>query len=141
MKHHILTACTLVAVLGICLLAGCSSSASAVNLADDGYAEAKDSELTVTLKGNPTTGYVWNYRINGENVECTLSDYAQDKANEGMAGAGGTYTFKFKATGATEATVQFTYARAWEKTEWDRTCSVTISANNSGKIVTLTGTD
>lgn len=140
MKKHLLIVCAIAAALSLCMLAGCSTtSKGSVNLDNDGLAENNGGDLTVTLKGNPTTGYEWTYTIEGDKVEFVSSDYKQDNEDKEVAGAGGTYTFKFKVTGATEAKIHFDYARSWEETPDDRWCEVRLESSSNGNITKLIG--
>lgn len=137
MKKHLLIVCALAAALCLGLLASCSApSAGSVNVGKDGRATSNGSELVVTLKGNPTTGYEWKYEIQGKNLQFVDSNYVADS---NATGSGGTYTFRFKATGSSEATIVFTYARGWEKTDQDATCKVKIDAGIGGNIKTVVG--
>ena len=78
-----------------------------------GYA-VQDKAVEFSLRENPTTGYAWQYEIEGDCVALTKDDYAQDPSQPGMAGVGGTRYFTFTAEKAGTATVTFTYLRSWE---------------------------
>jgi len=69
----------------------------------------------VVLKGNTTTGYTWHYKIGNEKIISLNSEsFVQDAAAEGLVGAGGTYTWDFKALKAGQTSITFKYYRDWE---------------------------
>ncbi len=69
------------------------------------------------LSGNPTTGYSWDVsQIDEKVVRLLSSDYVSDvQGTTPMAGAGGTFVFRFQAVGAGKTTVKLVYHRPWEK--------------------------
>jgi predicted secreted protein len=68
----------------------------------------------VTLSGNPTTGYSWHYKLSdGSILTLASSDYAA-QSRPGLAGAGGTYVWNFKAVKAGNTSITFKYYRDWE---------------------------
>jgi len=74
----------------------------------------KGNELTVKLEGNPTTGYSW---ILVEGLDTSILKSMGDpeyKSESNMAGAGGTYTFKFKAVDSGTTPLKLVYLRTWE---------------------------
>jgi predicted secreted protein len=78
---------------------------------------SKTSEKTVeiNLKGNPTTGYTWEYDIASAGIiKEDSNQYKQDAANAGMVGVGGSYTWKFSALKEGTTEVTFKYYRSWE---------------------------
>jgi inhibitor of cysteine peptidase len=74
-------------------------------------------QIVIKLRGNPTTGYQWSVaKLEGESVEAVGEPkYEMDPGAEGRVGAGGTYTFTFKAVKAGQAALSLRYARSWEK--------------------------
>ncbi len=77
---------------------------------------AKD--FVVTLGGNPTTGFDWNYMVTEEGV-VTVDEQFQTSAEidtdgEPVYGAGGVYTFTVKGVKPGDVSIAFTYAQAWE---------------------------
>ena len=87
---------------------------------------ATGNAVEFRFDSNPTTGYGWTVKIDGDCVTLTKDEYVQDPAVPGMAGVGGTQYYTFAAVHAGEATVTFTYARSWETTDADRTVTATI---------------
>jgi len=91
----------------------------AITGADNGKTlTAKVGELiTVSLKGNPTTGYSWTEpQIAGDFVQAAGKvEYKTDKHPNGMVGVGGMFTVKLKAVKSGQAVVTMEYRRPWEK--------------------------
>lgn len=82
--------------------------------------EGKDNTLkvgdscSVTLKGNPTTGYSWQYDIaDGSIISLTNESSTPDSA---LIGAGSTFNWSFKALKPGKTTISFKYYRPWEGT-------------------------
>lgn len=68
----------------------------------------------IVLKGNPTTGYDWQYTVGDTDVVgITGQSYVPDSD---LIGAGGTYTWSFKVLKAGKTTIMFQYYRPWEGT-------------------------
>jgi inhibitor of cysteine peptidase len=118
--------------------AGCGSKASAANgpmkltEADNGKtitAKVGD-DIQVILGGNPTTGYTWTTTLSDADKAVLQQQgdavYAQQSTDPSIVGAGGTFTFTFKAAAAGQVTLKFGYARPWESVQPIQTCSVTI---------------
>ena len=93
-------------------------------------------QVLIKLRGNPTTGYQWSVaKIEGEAVEAVGEPkYEIDKGAEGRLGAGGTYTFTFKAVKAGQAALRLRYARVWEKKKPPaETFALTVEVNDAPK--------
>jgi inhibitor of cysteine peptidase len=75
----------------------------------------KKDVLTVTLRENPTTGYVWSYTIQGSGIETLDDAYKPDANNKNYTGVGGTHIFRF--TGVSEGTsrIEMVESRPWEE--------------------------
>ncbi len=86
--------------------------------ADNGKAVAVKAgeDVQVILDGNPTTGYTWTATVSDPAVLQQQGDpvYAQGNTDPSIVGAGGTFTFTFKAAAAGEVTLKFDYARPFE---------------------------
>ena len=67
---------------------------------------------SVTLKGNPTTGYTWQYKISDESV--VKLDTESSVPDSGLIGAGSTSVWNFKALKPGTTTITFKYYRTWE---------------------------
>ncbi len=90
-----------------------------LNEADDGKTveAAVGTRLFVRLRGNPTTGYQWQLAKAPDPALTSLGDaqYAPDRQTPVAMGAGGTFTFSFRAVRPGAATVRLVYVRPWEK--------------------------
>jgi predicted secreted protein len=70
--------------------------------------------VAISLKGNPTTGYGWYYTIGDSAIiEKTDDSFTSDSSSAEIVGAGGTFTWNFKALKAGETTITFKYYRSW----------------------------
>jgi inhibitor of cysteine peptidase len=106
--------------------AGCGSSASAtgdtlkLSQTDDGksYTIKVGDTIQVVIPGNPTTGYEWASALSDADKALLQQlgepQYAPDRADENVVGAGGVYTLTFKAAEKGQATLKLAYARQSE---------------------------
>jgi len=112
MKKNSLAATFIVSLM---ILTACSSAA--VKLDEQGNGQSVELEagqkLTVSLAGNPTTGYSWEVsEIDPAVVELVGEpDYQSDSD---LIGSGGVYTFVFKGVGPGQSGVKLVYHRSWE---------------------------
>jgi len=100
--------------------------------------------IDVVLEGNPTTGYGWTVDLSAEDAaileQVGEPTYVPDSE---LIGAGGTYTFRFRALAVGEATLVLNYARPWESVPPLKTFSVTIAVAptpSAGDVTPLEGT-
>lgn len=113
MKRIFLSA---VFIVSLMILTACSSAA--VKLDEQGNGQSVElkagQKLTVSLAGNPTTGYSWEVsEIDPAVVELVGEpDYKTDSK---MLGSGGVYTFTFKAAAAGTTNLKLIYHRSWEE--------------------------
>lgn len=96
----------------------CSTS-SALNLSeadsDQTFNTHIDEEITISLKGNPTTGYKWQFTsLNGTLFKVIEESYQVDKHPSGMVGVGGNFIYKFKPIKNGTFTIDARYYRPWE---------------------------
>jgi inhibitor of cysteine peptidase len=74
--------------------------------------------VEVTLAGNPTTGYSWTSSMSDADKAVLQQQgepvYVQQSTDPSVVGAGGTFTFTFKAIAAGQATIKLDYARLFE---------------------------
>lgn len=72
-------------------------------------------ELSVTLKGNPTTGYTWE--MDAQQTAGLLQQVGETEFKpEGNApGSGGQQTLRFKAITPGAMTLRLVYRRPWEQ--------------------------
>lgn len=87
--------------------------------------------LTVTLAGNPTTGYLWELTAVDREVLAMETEpvFAPDSS---LTGAGGKFTFRFTPRKPGTSTVKLVYRRPWEKgaeplQSFDLTVAVTVA--------------
>jgi len=108
-------------------LMGCSTGIVAAN------------QITVELEGNPTTGYVWGYRIaNPDIVRDVVEDYTSAQLDDDVVGVGGTYTFIFKGVAEGETEIVFDYHRPWEEDVAPEKTVRYIAVVDSDLVLTLT---
>ncbi len=74
----------------------------------------KGDLFKIVLEGNPTTGYQWEVAAyNAETVaRIGKPEYNSDSDK---IGAGGIYTFTFKALAAGQSDLELVYRRSWEE--------------------------
>jgi inhibitor of cysteine peptidase len=119
--------------------AGCGSSASAaggplkLGEADNGkaYTVRVGDTIEVIIPGNPTTGFAWTAALAEKDAalfeKIGEPAYSTEASDGAVVGAGGTYTFTFKAAAAGEALVKLVYARSWESVTPEKTFAVTLT--------------
>jgi predicted secreted protein len=126
-------------VAGTALVAaGCGGQASAANgpvkltEADNGKTITikVGDEIQVILGGNPTTGYSWTTSPNDADKAVLQQQgeaaYVQQSTDASVVGAGGTFTFTFKAAAAGQVAMKFGYARPFESVPPIQTIAVTV---------------
>ncbi|MDR2982424.1 MAG: protease inhibitor I42 family protein [Puniceicoccales bacterium] len=106
-----------------CVFAGCAASDTAsiprtvaVTKSTNGgmITLNKGDALTVTLDGNPTTGYRWEY-IAGKEAILSLQGDPQFKPASSAIGSPGEVTFNFKARQSGSQSLELVYGRSFEK--------------------------
>ena len=104
-------------LLSLALSVGCggdSDSALSVGPSQNGQSVALDAgrSLVVELPGNPTTGYEWVVaQADAHLLEAAETEYQPDSD---ALGAGGRYTFRFRALASGSTPVVLAYRRSWE---------------------------
>ena len=116
--------------LAMALFSGCGANGTSITDADNGkQITVKSGDvITVTLASNPTTGYSWQVMEidNAVLVQQGDPEYRQASGTEGLVGAGGTETFRFKGTGTGRTTLKLGYMRPWESIPPIETFSVQV---------------
>jgi inhibitor of cysteine peptidase len=99
------------------LFAACSPKPVKLTAAERGGSVTVNAgqQFTITLDGNPSTGYTWEPKDLDASMFQQVGDAQFISDNTGLVGAGGTLTLTFKAlkTGSTDLTL--VYHRPWEK--------------------------
>jgi inhibitor of cysteine peptidase len=98
-------------------MAGCADGKTmALTSADNGktFNAVVGDKITVTLDGNPTTGFTW------ETEQLNIAQLQQIgepeyTAASSLLGSAGTYVFTFTVVGPGEASLKLIYHRTWEE--------------------------
>lgn len=106
---------------------------------DDADILVEGGAITVSMPGNPTTGYEWTCTANGDNLKIVSDNFEEPKGTEAKSGAGGLYTFVAEADGTGTTTLEFKYARSWEKSKDDAWINIEVVVKD-GKITDTTAT-
>ena len=114
----------------LALFSGCGTKGTSLTDADNGkQITVKSGNLvTLTLVSNPTTGYSWQVM----EIDSVIliqdgePEYKQSPGSEGLVGAGGTETFRFKAVGSGETVLSLGYMRPWESVQPTETFKVQV---------------
>jgi inhibitor of cysteine peptidase len=70
--------------------------------------------VSLNLDGNPTTGYMWEISsIDRDFLQVVEQSY---NSSSDLIGAGGMFTFTFRAAAKGSTNLCLVYARPWEKT-------------------------
>ncbi|MFH1643060.1 MAG: protease inhibitor I42 family protein [Patescibacteria group bacterium] len=70
-------------------------------------------DFVISLKSNPTTGYIWEPNFESQYIELVKRDYQFDSKDD-VIGGGGKEIFVFSALQSGETEIQFYYFRPWE---------------------------
>lgn len=76
-------------------------------------ANFKSQEKMLEFKGNPTTGYTWNYEIGDINL-IQIEENVQYLGENEVVGAPSLFIYKIKSLKAGCTTLKFEYKRTWE---------------------------
>lgn len=76
---------------------------------------SNQKEMTISLIGNPTTGYEWTTNYSKNFLILKSNEYFSSSSK--LVGASGTYEFKFTPKKSGETTVIFNYSRSFEEVE------------------------
>lgn len=80
----------------------------------------QNTRFAVVLAENPTSGFLWNATLS-PGLELQSSDYHQDDAPPGMAGAGGIRTWVIVAKDSGDQKFSAIYRRPWENVTGNET--------------------
>jgi len=116
--------------LAMALFSGCGTHGTRITAVDNGKQITLQSgdAMTLTLESNLTTGYSWQVLAIDNRVLIQEGDpeYKDATGSDGVVGAGGTQTFRFKAVGAGETSLELGYMRPWEAVPPIKTFSVQV---------------
>jgi inhibitor of cysteine peptidase len=83
--------------------------------------------LVLTLEVNPTTGYTWEVESDDPAVIESISE-PEYNPDSSAIGAGGTYTYRFRAVAEGQVTLRLIYHRPFETNVPElKSCKVTIN--------------
>ena len=104
----------------VALLTGCSMiSTRHINAENVTSLDLSLNEVfTIDIKGNATTGFVWNQVEDEESsklLECIGKSYETVKAKRNLCGAPGVFYFQYRAKAKGKCLLRFEYSRPWEK--------------------------
>ena len=74
----------------------------------------KGATLSISLQGNPTTGYNWELAEVDQSILKPAGE-ADYKSDSMLIGSGGVYTFKFKALDSGSTSLKLIYYRSFEE--------------------------
>ena len=74
----------------------------------------KGQTLSISLQGNPTTGYNWELAEVDQSILKPMGE-ADYKSDSMLIGSGGVYTFKFEALDSGTTDLKLIYFRSFEK--------------------------
>ena len=97
-------------------LTACAATAIKLGESDNGTTINLNTgdKFTLTLPGNPTTGYSWEI----SEIDSTLIELVGEPAYEtdsNRIGSGGMFTFTFKALSAGRSNIKLIYHRSFEQ--------------------------
>lgn len=117
-RSILLTVTAAMATLG-CASPGSSTGTPAAEISIDESASGStvalrpDQRLTVSLPGNPTTGFIWEVVPGAEAVLAQQGNPYFNRDSSAL-GAGGVYRFAFQAVGAGSTPLKMIYHRPFE---------------------------
>ncbi len=87
--------------------------------------------ITVTLDGNPTTGYGWSVASGTGSVLTQEGEvkYTPNSSDPMVVGGGGTYLFTFKAAQTGTAPLKLIYSQPWNNNLPAQSFEVTVTVN------------
>ena len=114
----------------------CLLPMSGISPAADASEEAAMKTLSIFLRGNPSTGYLWNWTADGDG-EIREENVAYKQDVEDLPGSPATFTYTFVGVKAGEVTLRFVYSRSWEETPSDSVNIYRLKVLPDNRIVLL----
>ena len=127
--HLLRPQATLIRIAGAALIIRAMGPALAVDETENGgtMTVRTGDIIQVVLKGNPTTGYSWTAALaDGDTAILEQLGDPSYVPDSNLIGAGGTFTFRFKALKAGQAVLKLVYTRPWESVPALQTFSMTV---------------
>ena len=127
MNRWKLTGCVLLlSLLALTVCAGAAEPLVVTEEQNGGSVTLEQGQhMTLTLPGNPTTGYQWTVP-NSIEAYLTLHDSSYTPGSDRI-GAPGHYTFHFEAQNEGTVNLEMAYARGWETKEPEDTFSLEVT--------------
>ncbi len=88
--------------------------------------------LSITLSGNPTTGYTWEQAALDQKI-LAMEPGPSFVPNSSLIGAGGIFTFRFVPRKSGTSTIKLVYHRPWEKAQPLRVFALTVTIAPAGE--------
>lgn len=110
-------------------LAACGAAAVELSEQDNGQSVevASGEKITITVEGNPTTGFSWEV----DEIDAAVAELVGEpgyKSDSKALGSGGVYTFTFKAINVGTTNIKLIYHRSWEEgVEPEKVYEVTLN--------------
>jgi len=82
--------------------------------------------LSISLEGNPTTGYSWELATVDARVLTPVGQPGY-QASSAAIGSGGVFAFEFEAVAAGQTDLRLVYRRPWEKRRSAQTFRVNVT--------------
>jgi inhibitor of cysteine peptidase len=101
------------AVLATCLVAGCIGEVETYTDPGQTIDIGVNQQFVIALGSNLTTGYGWQASYDGTMIELVEKIY-KEEAKQGLVGAGGVESFRFKAVKTGRTGITLTYEQPWE---------------------------
>lgn len=93
----------------------------------------KSDSVTIVLKGNPSTGYIWEAGLSSENI-VEISKDVKYLGAEGMVGAPSMFYFTVSSLASGSTILTLEYKRPWEEKEPLEKKVYNITVDKKGKI-------
>lgn len=113
--HRIIAVVSLLATTS---LLSCCTGSQTVSLSKADAGKTIDlkpgDEIEIKLEGNITTGYAWEASDFDDTVLEMIGEEPEYKSDSSLVGAGGLFTFRFRARAAGNTTLNLIYYRSFE---------------------------
>lgn len=100
------------------LLSGCGPTFQTIELTEQNASSEVDLRegdlIRLSLAGNPTTGYTWEWVDDGSGV-LEIQGEPEYTTDSDLVGSGGMFVFKFKAVKTGQAELNLIYHRTFEE--------------------------